>query len=790
MAEIEESLSANFPSEFDNPKDKKKDQWGLKYAQAAWDSARSTGNSFFDNNRERWIRNEKFAEGTHDVDAYKKRAIPSETEWVELDYSVGTPAPKMIRIVDARILDHPYTPSVRMGDSFVQTKMDKKKNEILGKMAMKNMLIKLKNEGVIPEGINPKKLADIPTDEEDIEMYMNQNFSVLEAVVLKKLMRSSFKNNNIKQHEKLLVKDLVRKKMSVLYCCIDEDYRFKVRHVDPIKLVTSYCENEDYSDWKYVGHWEDITISKLREMGGDKFTDKEYFEIAKSAPDYFGNGIFAFGYESYYDLPDNLRTEMEGLKIRLFYFETLQSDKKVYKEKQGDDGYIFFDEKSSDYTNESNDPNQKVSSGYLNKIYEGVWIVGTNYMLRWGLKANIIRKIKGKKYSSTPECSYIIKQPGQHEMINKSLVEEMIPGIENMIIYGIKLQHFVALAPPPGFDIDVASQAQALIGMGLDGFKPLALVDLKRTTGIGYFSSIREDGTPVMNTKPISNTASGLDGGGIETLVTLRNVELANLKEIAGLNDAVDSSTPDSRRLKGVMQQAAQAFNTSIQELSNAYLDTMEEVAARAAYHQILAIRSGKETEESRQLLSTVEYDMIKEVELGEIMYNTYIEMLPDKYEIEQIYMDMASSIKQGSLSVPDSIVIRRAIREGNTDKAELIMEQKIRDKERMDAKRQGELIQQQAQADQAKLQSEMQKDASIQELKTKGEIQQIEAQKGNIQLEQQEKRETEVVKGDQKAEIIKLAHKLKIEAEASGLGYNADKDSMPMEIGGEPNLR
>jgi len=375
-------------------------------------------------------------------------------------------------------------------------------------------------------------------------------------------------------------------------------------------------------------------------------------------------------------------------------------------------------------------------------------------------------------------------------MINKSLVEEMIPGIENMIIYGIKLQHFVALAPPPGFDIDVASQAQALIGMGLDGFKPLALVDLKRTTGIGYFSSVREDGTPVMNTKPISNTASGLDGGGIETLVTLRNVELANLKEIAGLNDAVDSSTPDSRRLKGVMQQAAQAFNTSIQELSNAYLDTMEEVAARAAYHQILAIRSGKETEESRQLLSTVEYDMIKEVELGEIMYNTYIEMLPDKYEIEQIYMDMASSIKQGSLSVPDSIVIRRAIREGNTDKAELIMEQKIRDKERMDAKRQGELIQQQAQADQAKLQSEMQKDASIQELKTKGEIQQIEAQKGNIQLEQQEKRETEVVKGDQKAEIIKLAHKLKMEAEASGLGYNADKDSMPMEIGGEPNLR
>jgi hypothetical protein len=668
--------SSVFPSEFVDPKEKLKPEYGLRFARAAWTDAQTSGFGFFDDNRALWVRNRKFAEGLHDLAPYKKRAIPSDMDWITVDYSIGTPARKIIRIVESRILDHPYKPKVRMGDSFVQTKLDKKKNEILGKMALKNMLIKLKNEGVLPENISPKGLGDVPTDEADLEMYTNNNAAIPEAIVFNKLIQSSLRNNKIESLEGMVVSDFVKLKMGVAYCSINENYEFKVKHIDPVKLVSSYCEHPDYSDWKHMGHWEDITVSEFRKLAANKFTDQEIFMMAKNSPADTWGAPFGQGYESYYNLLDQDRRRMEMVKVRLFYFECLQSDRKAYREKNGEDGYMFFDEKNPDYEVEEGASNQEKLSGVITKVYCGIWVVGTNHMLKWGLKPNIIRKIRGNKYSSIPESSYIVRQPSQYEMKNKSMVEEMIPHIEQMIVYSIKIQHFVALAAPPGTEIDVASQASALMGMGMDGLEPKDLIDLYRTTGIKYFSSIREDGTPIMNTRPINNIPSTIDNGIIH-LAELYNRELSVLKEIAGVNDAVDSSTPDSRRLKGVMQQAQQAFNTTIQELTNNYLSIVTEIASRATYHQVLAIQSDRATEEIKELLSEAEYEIIKAIDYGEVMLNTYIEMLPDKYEIEQIFIDMAAAIKQGSLTIPDSIAVRRAIREGNTEKAEIILEQK-----------------------------------------------------------------------------------------------------------------
>lgn len=784
----QKKISASFPSEFDNPKDKQKEQWGLKYAQAAWEQAKSSGYGYFESNKATWIRNRKFAEGLHDIDAYKKRAIPGEKDWVTLNYTVGTPAPKIIRIIISRILDHPYRPKVTLGDSYVQTKLDKKKNEVLGKMSLKNMLIDLKNQDLLPDSINPSSLGDVPTDPADLEMYFAENAQLPVAVVMNKLIRNSFKNNKIRNIEERVVNDLVKLKMGAVYCSIDEDYQFKAEYIDPIRLVTSYCDEPDYSDWKHIGHWEDVTVSEFRKVAGQKFTDEQIFQMVKNSPSQLPGYMFGFNHEKYYDLTEHDKLKMEGEKIRLFHFECLQSDRKVYREKEGEDGYLFFDEKSPDYELDENAKNQKVLSGAITKIYHGTWIVGSNHMLKWGLKPNVIRKIRGKKFSHTPECSYIIRQPNQYEMRNKSVQEEMIPHIELMIIYSIKIQHFVALAAPPGTEIDVASQAAVMVAMGFDGLKPKALIDLYRQTGIKYFSSIREDGTPIVNTRPIHNIPSTIDQGIIH-LAELYNMELAKIKEIAGVNDAVDSSTPDSRRLKGVMQQAAQAFNTTIQELTDNYLSMVEEIASRAAYHQMIAIQSDKETEEIRELLSESELAIMKEIDFGEIGFNTHIEMLPDKFEIEQILMDMANSIKQGSLTIPDSIAVRRALREGNTDKAELILMQKMREKQRADeqiaeaeAARQSELIQQSAEA-------EMQKSQQEAQAKMEAEIAKLKALQENIAVEEAAKRETVVLKGEINERMLRLAHELKMEAMMLGAGYDSERDSIPNEAGGEPQI-
>lgn len=779
---------AGCPSEFDSPADKIKESWGLRYARFAWEDAVSGGAGYFETNKDRWINNRRFSEGLHDLNKYKKQALPSETEWITVNYSVGTPAPKILRIVKTRILDNPYRPTVNMGDSFVKGKLDDEKNKILAKMELANMIRQLKAQGILPEGIMPESIKDTPSDPDDIEMYQNTTFQVAEAVILNKLIRQSFKNNKVRNLEKRIVDDLVNTKIGAIYCSINENYEFTTKYIDPVKLVTSYCSEPDYSDWKHIGHWQDVTVSEFRQMANGKYTDQEIFDIVKKSPSNKGDHTF-MGIDDYYDLTESQQRKLEGYSIRLFYFETLQSDRKVYVEKEGEEGYIFFDEKDPSYElSEKSKGKKKLTKGIITRIYEGVWVVNTPYMIRWRLKPNVIRKINGKKYASKPESSYIIRQPGQYEMRNKSMVEEAIPHIELMIVYSIKLQHFVAMAAPPGTEIDVASQAAALIGMGMDGADPKILTEIYKSTGVKYFSSIREDGTPIMNSRPVNDIPSTIDQGIIH-LSELYNLELARLKEIMGVNDAVDSSTPDSRRLKGVMQQAQQAFSTTIKELTDVYLEMIEEVASRAAYHQVVALINDKETEEVKELLSEAELAMIKAVEFDKIMFNTYIEMLPDQYEIEQIYIDMASAIKQGSLAIEDSISIRRALREGNSDKAELLMEQKMRKKAMQEAKMEQQRNQLAMQAQQQKIQAESEKEAQSQRMKLEGELAKIKADQENIILKEQENRQTVTLKGDIDKELLELAHKLKVQAEVSGAGYDADNDTMPKEIGGEPSV-
>jgi hypothetical protein len=783
----------NFPSPFVSPEEKKDPAWGCRYAKAIWSSADSRSYSFKFNQNDRIIVNRKFAEGLHSVEPYKSRALPSETEYITLQYNTNTPAPKLLRIMKENIYSHPYKPKAVLYDSFSHSKLEEKKNVLLGKMHMSNMLKQMKAEGLVPANMEFKGLEGAPKDEEETEALLSTNAKIIEQIAIEKLINKSFRRNNFTQIERKAVSDLVDIKLACVYTSLDENYNTCIKYIDPLKLITSYCENEDFSDMQHIGHIEYITIGELRKrapmLGHDELLRIARLNVGKRVNS--GNGL-GFGRENYFQLTDFQRSCLESVMIEVFCFEVMQGDTMAFVEKSLNYGDISFKKRSFDYE-PPKDPEakKKVHKGVINRIYKGEWLVGTDHMLEWKLKPNVIRKIRGGKFDEKPCFSYVLRAPGMLNMENKSVVEEMIPHIEAMIIYSIKIQHWVAIASPPGFDMDISKVIPALRGMGIEGLKPLDAIEIKRQLGFGMFSSMAEDGSMIPSQGPgITPSASSIDAG-LMNLVALYNNELAKCKEIIGINDAVDASQPDKRALVGVQQMAVQAHKSAIRNLQNSYLDMIKEIAERAAYGQQMAIQAGVETDEIKELLSDPEIRVVKSIEIGEIMFNVDIELLPDQHEKEQLMMDIQGALQQGSLGFEDAMMVKRLMNE-SVEKAEVQLRYRIEKRARQAQEQQQAMMQQEMQMEQQKLQAM----AQLEQQKMQLEIEKESAKKdlelrNSIELEVQ-KRETLTLEMEGKKELLRLAAELKRSEQGkqkSEDGYDFEKDSMPQVVQGEPEL-
>ena len=761
----------SFPSDENPPELKVTETYGCAWARGIWQSAQAGSHSFnFNNNYATMKRNRKFARGMHDVAEYKPRAIAGDgKEFISIDYSITTPLPKMMRILKENIYSHQYKAKVVPYRSHVKTKYDEMKDKMMGKMLIAAEVRKLVSEGILPPQMALKHpVQGAPQSMEELQEKLDTEFVVLESIALQELIKASFLSNNIGAVERLVIDDLVENNKIALRAYVDENYCFKVERIDIVNMVTSYCDHDDFSDMTHVGHVKWIPASEFINLAKDKgLTEEEIINVVKSnVGERSSNGsFFDFGNARYFsDFTGSQLKQFRSLSVKVFCFEVIQADTVAYKEKELSTGGFDIKKKNSRYST-PNDTNSKAKSikGSVSKLYCGEWVVGTDIMLDWGIKKNVIRKIRDGKYVSKPCFSYIMRQPGMLDMQNQSLVEEAIPHVEQIIIAGIKMQHFLAISSPPGYDMDTSSVADALSGLGLDGLKPLDLASIKRQLGIGFYSSKGDDGiTQNFNQQPIRPTPSTLDQG-LEILIGIINHHMLQVRDILGLNDSVDATQPKERAAVKNMQMAYAAHKASLKPIQDIYLGVMAEVAERAAYSHQMAIQAGKETEEIKQLLTSDELGMLKKVEVGEFLFNLEIAMVADSYQKDMMKAKIDFAVQQGTLDIEDAMLLDRLIEE-NPENAEIVYRQKKAERERklmeQEQQRSQMLIeQQQAQAEAVAQMEEMKKQADLEKETAKKDL-----DLRNMEVEYELKTKYLVVELDGKKEMIELQARLQDE--------------------------
>jgi hypothetical protein len=336
------------------------------------------------------------------------------------------------------------------------------------------------------------------------------------------------------------------------------------------------------------------------------------------------------------------------------------------------------------------------------------------------------------------------------------MVGSVIGFADQLQITHLKIQQAIAKAKPDGLIIDVEGLENVQLGQGGD-LQPLQIQDIYEQTGIFYYRSKNPEGG--FQNPPIRSIENQIRN--INELVNLYNHYLRMIRDATGINEVVDGSTPKGDALVGVRQQAIEASNNAVYDITHGTLVLYKKVCedvirclqimpTDSVIYKVYENAIGKS---NMQVLSSF-------ADLP--MYNFGVHVVTEMSDVDRAYLEanIKASLAQREIDLEDVIAIRKL---KDVDQAErlLLVRRKKRIKRNQDIAAQNSQMQAQANQQTAMVTSQ----AKIQELQAEA---QLVAQK--IQLETQSKSQLLQQEYMLKMELAK------VEAEMRGMIDQGDK--------------
>jgi hypothetical protein len=241
------------------------------------------------------------------------------------------------------------------------------------------------------------------------------------------------------------------------------------------------------------------------------------------------------------------------------------------------------------------------------------------------------------------------------------------------------------------------------------------------------------------------------------------------IRDVTGLNEARDGSTPDKNALVGIQKLAAANSNTATRHVLQAGMFLTAEVCEALSLRISDILEYSPTKEAFIQAIGNHNVATLKEIEeLHLYDFGIFLELDPDEEEKQMLENNIQMALSQGSLDLEDAIDVRNI---KNVKLANQLL--KIRRKKKMekDQAQQEAAIQAQAQAN-----SQMQQ-ASAQAETTKA----LQIQEGEIKLEQvkaQLKLQTMQQEAEIKKSLVEHAHQFNMALKNAEMNVKSNADN------------
>ena len=429
------------------------------------------------------------------------------------------------------------------------------------------------------------------------------------------------------------------------------------------------------------------------------------------------------------------------------------------------------------------DPPQDKEGGYskmlrsIECLYEGALILGTDKLLKWEMAKNMMRE---KSDFTKVKLNYSIVAPRMYRGKIDSLVKR-ITGFADMIqLTHLKLQQVMSRLVPDGIYLDADGLAEIDLGNGTN-YNPQEALNMYFQTGSVIGRSFTSDGDMNPGKIPIQEIQSGSGGNKMQSLIGTYNYYLQMIRDVTGLNEARDGSTPDKNALVGIQKMAAANSNTATRHILQAGLFLTAETAECLSLRISDIIEYSPTKDAFIHQIGVHNVAALEEIsELHLYDFGIFIDLMPDDEEKAVLENNIQMAIQTQSIDLEDAIDLRdiknvklanqllKIRRKKKMDKDQALQERNMQMQSQMNqqaaqAAAQGEVQKNQAltasQGQLEQLKSDLASQKMMQEVQHKKELMQLEFQM-NMQLKSLEfdtKRAGEKEKEDRKDERTKI---------------------------------
>jgi len=714
-----------FPDQLASDSKKGSKEYGLVVARAIESEwfRKESGTSRFYNNRDTYHKLRTYAMGEQSVQKYKDElAINGDISYLNLDWTPVPVIPKFVDIVVNGMQNRLYDVMVDAVDSISSNKKAMYKLKLQAEMRNKNDLMEMQQ--ITGKDMFDQDPTTLPQSPDELELQMQLNYKDDIEIAQEKAIENVLRMNNYEQIRNKVDEDQTTLGISSVKHSFNTHDGIKVEYVDPANLIWSPTEDQDFEDCYYFGEVKNVNITELKKID-PSLSQEDIKEISKMSSKWDAYQGIRGGYKT-----DNF----DHNTATLLYF-CYKTDKNiVYKKKktsQGGDKVLKKDDQFNPPKTEK--ARFEKLSKRIDVWYEGVLVLGTNYILKWDLMKNMVRPKSSMSKSVAP---YIVSAPKMYRGQVDSLVKRMIPFADQIQLIHLKLQQVTAKMIPDGVYMDIDGLSSINLGNGAM-YTPQEALNLYFQTGSVIGRSFTEEGEFNHGKMPIQELTSSGANAKISSLINMYNYNLGMIRSATGLNEARDGSTPDSNSLVGVQKIAALNSNTATRHILKSGINITRRVAEGVTYRMSDVLEFSEFKEDFAKSIGRYSMEILKEIkELHLHDFGVYIELHPDEEERAVLEQHINTSLSQGKIDIDDAIDIRNV---RNVKIASQLLKVRKKSKEKEDQKRQQENIQQQAKANQdsamasekAKQQREMaKKQADMELMKMESDLKMLEMDK------------------------------------------------------------
>ena len=736
-----------FPSQYVSDSTKKTMEYGLQIGQAIqYEWFRKDGNQCrFYNQWNEFYRRRLYARGEQSIAKYKNElAINGDLSYLNLDWTPVPILPKFVDIVVNGMTDRLFAVKCEAQDALSAEKKNAFQDNVERQMVSKDFLAQVGETFGVNTFTMPQE--ELPNDDDELKLYMQMKYKPAIEIAEEISINTILEENQYIDLRKRVDYDLMVIGIGAMKQQFLPGAGIKVDYVDPANLVYSYTEDPFMKDCFYWGEIKTVPITELLKID-PSLTNNDLEEIAKYSQTWYDYFNVAQWYQNSIFARDT---------ATLLYFNYKTSQKFVHKKKVTPSGAERVIEKDDSF----NPPQEVMEEGNFEKIeknievwYEGIMVMGTNIVLKWEMAKNMVRPKSASQYA-LPQ--YYACAPRMYKGNIESLVSRMIPFADLIQITHLKLQQVISRVVPDGVYIDADGLNEVDLGGG-NAYNPEDALRLYFQTGSVVGRSYTQDGEYNQGKVPITQLNSNNGTGKMQMLIQNYNHYLDMIRAVTGLNEARDASTPSENALVGVQKLAALNSNTATRHILDASLYLLRQVSLGLSYRISDVLEFAEFKEEFANKIGKYNVRVLEDIkDLYLYDFGIHIEVSPDAEQKAQLEANIQMALSKNDINLEDAIDIREI---KNIKLANQLLKLKRKQKQEKDQENaermqlmQGE---QQMQAQQMKIQAEMQK----YELEAQSKIAIVQAE---MQLETQKLQAEAALKKELMAEEFMYQMKLR----------------------------